>query len=150
MTGSPPARVRARIPWLALSAILFVVLLTLVNALANVLPHHVPTTHELQQADQEATAAARRARIAEMLAEGDHCSAPRARELARALVFDGRSAAAYADDYERRCGADPIVRRWRAASRKLLGGTSMPTVPARTGRGRRPTGILRRADPFDL
>jgi hypothetical protein len=121
MTDSLPARVRARIPWIPLFGILFVVLLTLANAAANVLVRvHLPTARELQRADQDATAATRRARIAELVANGDHCQAALARELARALVFDGRSAVAYADDYERRCGADPIVARWRAASRKLV------------------------------
>ena len=51
-------------------------------------------------------------------AEGDRCRVEIARELSRALVFDGRSAVAYVDDYERRCGDDPIVRRWANASRR--------------------------------
>jgi hypothetical protein len=109
--------VRQRTPWLSLTGILFVVLLTLGNAAANMMPSHVPTARELQRAEQNAMIDARRERIAMLLAEGDRCRAAIARELARALVFDGRSAIEYADDYERRCGEDPIVRRWADASR---------------------------------
>lgn len=121
MTNSTatPAKVRQRIPWLSLAAIMFVVLLTLGNAAANMMPHYIPTARELQRAEQTEMIDARRERIATLLAQGDQCSAPIARELARALVFDGRSATAYADDYERRCGDDPIVRRWGDASLKL-------------------------------
>ncbi len=109
-----------RIPWLSLAGILLVVLMTLGNAAANLMPHHIPTARELQQAEQNATIEARRARIAALFAEGDRCRAEIARELARALVFDGRSAIEYANDYERRCGDDPIVRRWADASLRLV------------------------------
>jgi hypothetical protein len=110
--ASAAPKVRQRIPWPSLVGILLVVLLTLGNAAANMMPHHIPTARELQRAEQNATIAARKQRIASLLAEGDRCRAWIARELARALVFDGRSALAYADDYERRCGEDAIVRRW--------------------------------------
>ncbi len=105
-------KVRQRTPWLSLVGILLVVLLTLGNAAANMMPQHIPTARELQRAEQAELIAARRDRIAALLAEGDRCRVAIARELARALVFDGRSARAYADDYERRCGEDPIVQRW--------------------------------------
>ncbi|HEX5061968.1 MAG TPA: hypothetical protein VFV99_21515, partial [Kofleriaceae bacterium] len=100
--------------------VLVIVLMTLGNAAANMIPFHVPTARELQRAEQAATADARRARIAALQAEGDRCRAEIARELARALVFDGQSAVAYADDYARRCGEDPIVRRWGDASLRLV------------------------------
>ncbi len=115
MTQSTSVSVRARTPWWSLAGILFVVLLTLGNAAANMIPYHIPTARELQQQEQRRVAEARRARIATLLAAPDRCNAPTARELARLLVFDGRSARAYADDYERRCGADPIIERWRDA-----------------------------------
>ena len=112
--------VRKRIPWLSLAGILVVVLLTLGNAAANIfLRHRIPTRHELQRAEQNELIAARRARIGALLIEGDRCRAPIGRELARALVFDGQSAVAYAADYERRCGEDPIVRRWGDISAKI-------------------------------
>jgi len=113
-------KVRQRIPWLSLVGILIIVLLTLGNAAANMIPFHVPTARELQRAEQATTTGARRARIATLQAEGDRCRAEIARELARSLVFDGRSAVAYADDYARRCGEDPIVRRWGDASLRLV------------------------------
>jgi hypothetical protein len=112
-------KVVQRIPWLSLAGIMLVVLLTLGSAAANMLPHHIPTARELQRAEQAALIAARRDRIAALVATGDQCRPAIARELARALVFDGRSAISYADDYARRCGDDPIVRRWGAASTKL-------------------------------
>lgn len=114
-------KLRQRMPWLALAGILFATALTLGPAAASMVPHHIPTARELQGAEQTAVIAARRERIATLLAEGDRCRAPIARELARALVYDGRSAIAYADDYERRCGEDPIVRRWANASVTLAG-----------------------------
>ncbi|HEY5923220.1 MAG TPA: hypothetical protein VIV11_16185 [Kofleriaceae bacterium] len=113
---SPEIRVRQRVPWLSLAGILLVVTFTLGSAAANMLPHHIPTKHELQRAEQNALIAERKLRIATLLAEGDRCRIEVARELARALVFDGRYAVPYADDYERRCGEDPIVRRWANAS----------------------------------
>jgi len=114
---SPAIKVRQRIPWLSLTGILFTVLLTLGSAAANMMPHHIPSARELQRAEQTAVADARRERIAFLMSKGDGCRAEIARELARALVFDGRSAVDYAEDYARRCGDDPIVRRWANASK---------------------------------
>ena len=93
-------------------AISLLVLLTLASAGANVMPHHRPSAAELRAADQRAIIAERRARIAELSALGDHCTPVLAHELARALVFDGRSARLYAEDYESRCGTDPEMERW--------------------------------------
>src|SRR5579862_2820829 len=112
MSHAQSFSVRARTPWWSLAGVVFIVLLTLGNAAANMIPYHIPTKHELQQQEQDRVARERRARILMLLAAPDRCNAQTARELARLLVFDGRSARAYADDYERRCGADPIVRRW--------------------------------------
>ena len=119
MTEAAVPRLPRRIPYVSLAAILLVVVMTLGNAIANVLPHHVPTARERQRAEQADTASARRARITWLLASGDHCDKQLARELARALVFDGRPATAYTDDFTRRCGVDPVVDRWRAASALL-------------------------------
>jgi len=113
-------KVRQRIPWLSLAAILIVVLLTLGNAAANLLfRDHIPTARERQRIEQSDWIAARRTRIAALLAEGDRCRAPIARELARSLVYEGLSAVSYADDYERRCGDDPIVRHWADVSLRV-------------------------------
>ncbi len=105
-------RIRARIPWARLTLLAFIVLPVFANAVLNMLPHHVPTARELQLEEQRQIAAARHTRLAELLAEPDHCQPAIAHEIARTLVFDGRSARAYADDYERRCGSDPVVRHW--------------------------------------
>ena len=105
-------RIRARVPWARLTLLAFIVLPVFANAVLNVLPHHVPTARELQHEEQREIAADRHAHLARLLAEPDHCRPAVAHELARTLVFDGQSARAYADDYERRCGADPVVRHW--------------------------------------
>jgi hypothetical protein len=113
--------VRQRTPWWSITGILFVVFFTLSGAAANMRPFHIPTPRELQRAEQALVAAARRDRIDALIAAGgDHCTLEAARELARALVFDGRSAMAFANDYERRCGNDVIVRRWGDASHLVL------------------------------
>ena len=104
--------VRAKVPWFSLVLLLLVVLSVLLNALLTVLPFHVPTARERQRDEQLAIAAARHTHLAALLAEGDHCRPAVAHEIARALVFDGRSARAYADDYEQRCGADLVIRHW--------------------------------------
>lgn len=109
--------VRARIPWLRLVALALVMLMTFANAALNMLPSQRPTARELQRQEQDAIIAARRVRLAHMLADGDGCHPAIAHELARALVFDGRSARDYADDYERRCGPDPVIRHWAEAPR---------------------------------
>lgn len=121
----PPAttpaspNVRQRVPWLAIVGCACFALLPFGNAMEKMLRDRAPTAREAQQAELNATIEARRTRIVILLAEGDRCRPEIARELARALVFDGRSALAYADDYERRCGADPSVRRWGDASLAL-------------------------------
>ncbi|MCX5745888.1 MAG: hypothetical protein NT062_25710 [Proteobacteria bacterium] len=115
MTHLAPVSVRQHTPWFGLAGIVFIVLLTIGNAVATMIPCHLPTAHELQQAEQRELIDARRARIEVLLAQGDHCRPVIAHELARALVYDGRPATAYADDYERRCGSDPVMRGWAEA-----------------------------------
>jgi hypothetical protein len=83
------------------------------------IPFHVPTRHEMLRADQRELIDARHARIEAALAQGDGCNVEIARELAHDLVFDGRSAVPYADDFAGRCGDDRIVRRWANASLTL-------------------------------
>jgi len=113
-------QVRARLPHAKIAIVLFMVSSTLVGAAANMMPFHMPTAHELQQIEQAETVATRRERIALLQAEGDRCRVEVARELARALVFDGQSAVSYADDFERRCGNDFVVRKWASASRFVV------------------------------
>jgi len=107
--------VRARTPWLRLAALALVLLMTFANAALNLLPSPHATARDRQREEQAAIIAARRIRLARMLADGDGCHPSIAHELARTLVFDGRSARDYADDYERRCGPDPVIRHWAEA-----------------------------------
>lgn len=97
--------------------IVIVVLFTLGNAAANLLPCQRPTAEELRQAERRALVEQRRARIDELRAAGDHCRPVIGHELARLLVMDGQGARGYADDYERRCGEDPVIRHWGDAPR---------------------------------
>ena len=89
-----------------------VVLFTLANAAANMLPTRLVTRAEVRHTEERALIEARRARIAAVLAVGDHCTPVVAHALARDLVLDGRSARAYAEGYEQRCGEDPVMAHW--------------------------------------
>jgi len=119
-TQTPAPIVRARTPWLKLFGILFVVGFTLGSAAANLKPFHIPTKRELQRAEQAEWADARRERIVALTAKDDRCDRSVAREIAKELVYDGRSALTYADDFERRCGTDVVVRRWATKGDRLL------------------------------
>jgi hypothetical protein len=111
--------VRRPVPWLRVAGIVLLVASTLASAAANMIPFHVPTKRELQRSEQNVVAEARRGRILATLVRGDGCDREVARELAHDLVFDGRSALPYADDFADRCGDDWVVRRWANASTKL-------------------------------
>jgi hypothetical protein len=113
MTDSPS--VRARVPWLRLALVALVLILTLAQGAETLFWTHPPTAQQRRSAEIAQLIAARRARIAKLLAEGDGCHPALAHELAKALVFDGQSARDYAADYERRCGEDPVLEHWGAA-----------------------------------
>ncbi|HET9988160.1 MAG TPA: hypothetical protein VFQ65_06565, partial [Kofleriaceae bacterium] len=83
---------RQRGQWPPIIVVVLLVLFTLANAAANVMPFHRPTAAELQQDEQRSVVEQRRTRLAELLAGGDHCRPVIAHELARTLVFDGQSA----------------------------------------------------------
>lgn len=110
--------VRQRVPYLGLGVILLVALSTIGGAAANMIPSHIPTEAELRSEEEAEIFETRRARVTVLISEGDHCRAEVAREIARGLVYDGRTAHAksYANDYERRCGEDPVVRSWAEAT----------------------------------
>jgi hypothetical protein len=76
------------------------------------IPMKLPTHEGLQQAQQAETAAARKQHLAALVLAGDHCQPAIAREIAKQLVFDGRSARAYTEDFARRCGSLESVARW--------------------------------------
>ncbi|HEY1546376.1 MAG TPA: hypothetical protein VGG28_01080 [Kofleriaceae bacterium] len=108
-------------------AVSLLVVVTLASAGATAIAiHHRPSPAELRAAAQRAQVIERRVRIAELVAQGDHCTPALAHELARSLVFDGRSARAYADDYEARCGIDPAIEHWRDAPIVAAARYSMP------------------------
>jgi hypothetical protein len=107
-------------------AISLLVMLTLGSAGANAIPIHRPSAADQRAAEQRALIIERRVRIAELVAQGDHCTPAIAHELARSLVYDGRSARTYAEDYESRCGADLEIERWRDAPVVAKARYSMP------------------------
>lgn len=111
----PEISVRQRGQLLPMIAISIVVLFTLASAGANAIPVHAPTAAEIRTAELHAIVVQRRFRIAELSAAGDHCTPAIAHELARAIVYDGRSARAYAEDYMARCGTDLEMQRWADA-----------------------------------
>ena len=115
-------KLRAKGQILPMVGVGLIVLMTLGNAAANMIPHHVPTAAELRAEDQREVVADRRARIAELQAQPVACSPASAHELARLLVQDGRWQAArvFADVYEARCGNDPVVRHWGDAPRPKI------------------------------
>ena len=94
--------------------VLLVVLMTLGNAAANMMPFHRPTPAELRAEEQAVIVDQRKVRIAELRAAPDRCRPATSHELVRLLVQDGRwsDAHRYADDYEQRCGVDPVVGHW--------------------------------------
>lgn len=109
-----------------------VVLFTLANAGANMVPYHWPTKAERLRTAQDELIAERRVRIAVLSARVDPTAAPfgaaarelplprercdtaQAQELARALVYDGQSARAFGVRYQTRCGDDDVVQKWAA------------------------------------
>jgi len=114
MSTSPS--VRSRVPWLRLALLILAMGVLLSHVVTTMLlPTRHPTLSDRRRAEQEQFVAARRARLAQLLADGDGCHPAIAHELAKALVFDGQSAHDYAADYERRCGADPVIEHWAAA-----------------------------------
>ena len=99
---------------LAPVSIVLGVLFTLTTAAAQIIPSGRPSSKELLREELGTIVDQRRDRIAELQATGDRCHPPTAHELARLLVMDGQFSIArsFADDYERRCGEDPVVRHW--------------------------------------
>lgn len=95
------------------------VLFTLGNAAANMIPVHRPTEAELRAVEQQTIVDQRRLRITQLRASASECHAPNAHELARLLVMDGQwdAVRTFGAAYEQRCGDDPVVRHWSLAPR---------------------------------
>jgi hypothetical protein len=113
-------RARGQLPRIA--AVVLGTMFTLTSAAAQLMPGG-PRPAPRRAIDDELAAIVeqRRVRIAELqaAAPGDRCHPAGAHELARLLVMDGQGPAArrFADGYERRCGEDPVVRKWGDAPR---------------------------------
>lgn len=119
MSQDAPDSLRARGQILPMVVVGLIVLMTLGNAAANMMPVHVPTAAEVRVEEQQAIVGERRMRIAELTAAPDRCQPAVSHELVRLLVQDGQFplAQAYADGYEARCGDDPVVHHWGYAPR---------------------------------
>ncbi len=112
--------VRARNQLLPIVVVVIVAGFTLVSAAANLLPPpHRPTLAEWRRDEMAAVVVQRRERIVELRLAGDHCVPEIAQELARLLVMDAQwtEVRSFADDFQLRCGTDPIVAKWRDAPR---------------------------------
>ncbi len=109
--------VRAPGQLLPLLGVVVLVLFTLGNAAANMIPVHRPSAAELRADEQRELMERRRARIAALRTRGTGCDAAQAHELARLLVMDGQfgEVRAFGAGYEQRCGDDPVVRHWSLA-----------------------------------
>jgi hypothetical protein len=98
-----------------------VILFTFGAVIAQLPRGRPPSARQLMHDELADIAQQRRARIAELqaTAPSERCHPPSAHELARLLVMDGQGPAArqLADDYEQRCGDDPIVHKWGDAPR---------------------------------
>jgi hypothetical protein len=112
--SAPAPSIRARGQLRVIAAIVLGVMFTMTTAAAQLLPgKRVPAPRAIESELARITEQ-RRARIAELQAAGERCHPATAHELARLLVMDGQWSAVrrFADDYEQRCGEDPIVRKW--------------------------------------
>jgi hypothetical protein len=114
--------IRARGQWRVIAGVVLGTLFTLTSAAAQLMPGGArPPARRPIDDELAAIVLERRDRIAELQANepSRRCHPPSAHELARLLVMDGQGPTArrFADDYEQRCGDDPIVRKWGDAPR---------------------------------
>jgi hypothetical protein len=118
----PSVRTGARTQLPAIVGAVFVTLLVF-GVVVVQLPRggRPPSQRQVLHDELAAIVQERRVRITELQAAAPtvRCHPPSARDLARLLVMDGQGPAAQrlADDYEQRCGDDPIVHKWGYAPR---------------------------------
>ncbi len=111
--------VRAKPGILPFVGIGMLLVFTLGNAAASMMTQRPPTRAERWVVERDEIVDARRAQIAALRGQVDHCEATNAHELARLLVMDGRfdEVHFFALGYQARCGADPVVEHWGQAPR---------------------------------
>jgi hypothetical protein len=107
-------KLRKRVPWFKLFLIVLVPVFTFKDAAVNLIAPRAPTHEQRLQMDFVEQVRMRRVRLTTLKMFGDHCDRQVARETARTLAFDGQLVTGYADDFARRCGDDPIIRKWAA------------------------------------
>jgi hypothetical protein len=102
--------------------LVLVVLALFITAVAtwafSIIPERKPHPREVMRRELTEVTMERKARIDMVRMElGLNCDAPRAQELAKLLVFDGRStdARAFGASYVARCGSDLVVEHWANA-----------------------------------
>lgn len=126
-------KIRSRVPWLKLFLIVLVPVFTFKDAAVNLFAPRPPNREQRLKASIEEQVHLRRVRLTAVKLFGDHCDRELARENARLLAFDGQPVAGYADDFARRCGDDPIIRKWAdlMERRNQLREARAPRVEAR-------------------
>jgi hypothetical protein len=85
---------------------------------ASLAPHPRPNPSEAMRREIADIVQQRKVKIIELQAAlGDRCDPPRARELTKQLMMDGRGddARQFAEIYTARCGEDLVVERWASA-----------------------------------
>jgi hypothetical protein len=109
---------RARGQRTVLIAVLALLALGATTWIASIIPEHKIGRREAMRRELSEIQSQRKVRIEFLRIElGNRCDAPRARELAKQLVFDGRGpeARVFGRDYIARCGDDLVVDNWANA-----------------------------------
>ena len=118
LLDKPLARVKGQRAILAL--ILFLFLFAVAGWLIALIPEHKVSRREAMRRELSEITQQRKLRIELVRVElGQRCDVERARELAKLLAMDGRTAEAnlFGTDYLWRCGDDEVVDNWANAPR---------------------------------
>ena len=126
-------KIRRRVPWFKLFLICLVPVFTFKDAAVNLFSPRLPTPDQRRVMGQQEQVRLRRVKLGTLMLYGDHCDREVARDTARTLAFDGQLVTGYADDFARRCGEDPIVRKWATLMdrRNQLREARLPLAPPR-------------------
>jgi len=105
---------------LVVGALVLLFTFAVLSWLSALVPHAKPDRYAAMRRELAEIALQRRLKIIELqYSLGDRCDPPRAHQLAKQLVMDGRGpdAKQFAASYTARCGEDPDVVRWANAPR---------------------------------